>query len=128
MKARRFFTVAVDLPGRRLLADCEIAPRRSAPHAGADSPRYLDPGSRLYVKVIRYLEDRVDVTDQLLPRTRALIEYAIREATRQGSVPALVVPAISTAAPASFHERDSDDQIPLPLEDGHLKRAMERTS
>lgn len=45
MKARaRYETVTVDVGFQRYSVLCRVVPGRAAAHAGADSPRFLDPG------------------------------------------------------------------------------------
>jgi hypothetical protein len=57
--------------------ECLVTPPREAPHAGADSPRYLDPGTPLQVEVIRILEGRIDIGIGLSPECRAAIESLV---------------------------------------------------
>ena len=43
----------ISIDGVRYRVDCLVYPARPAPHVGADSPRFMDPGSPLRVEAIR---------------------------------------------------------------------------
>ncbi len=73
-------TVYVCLGGRVYAVDCQVLHPRAAAHAGADSPRFLDPGSPPRVQVLRILRDQVDVTGELFCLNKVRI---VEEAQRQ---------------------------------------------
>lgn len=119
--------------------DCRVQPPRASPHVGADSPRFMSPGSPLRVRVLRILRDRIDVTEDLVRMTRSKIDRAVyREAAVRyghGSVQGPDVSSTSFGPAPSFSyderaaaigrrilesreraARDDREQIPLPLE------------
>ncbi len=79
MKRPRFQSVTVDVGESRYSAIVRVYPARAPAHAGADSPRFMDPGERAHAQVMRILLGAVDVTDEILPFTRSAIEDAVKE-------------------------------------------------
>jgi len=74
-------TFWVCLGGCEYAVPCRIVPSRAASRAGADSPRFLDPGSPPRVQVLRILRDRIDVTGEISWFTRTpIVEDAKRQA------------------------------------------------
>jgi hypothetical protein len=73
-------TVFVNLGGRAYSVHCRVLPPRAASHAGADSSRYLDPGSPPRVQVLRILRGQEDVTEGALSwwTKRPIVEEATR--------------------------------------------------
>jgi hypothetical protein len=70
----RYTTLRVDVGARRYICDCKVIPPRAAAHAGAGSPRFLDPGSPGNVEIKRVrrggIEVAVDPDLRLLLRDR----------------------------------------------------------
>jgi hypothetical protein len=82
MKRRASFrSVRVAVGGSDYCAIVRALPARAAAHVGADSPRFMEPGARARVQVIRILRGAVDVTSELTPWTRRDIEAAVRAAS-----------------------------------------------
>lgn len=98
MKKPYFATFRVEL-ARLYHVECRVTPARPAPHAGPDSPRYMEPGTRGSVRILAVLEDAVwrDPAD-LRPETRqAIQESCERQAGVHGSV--LAIPAGQSELP-----------------------------
>jgi hypothetical protein len=75
------FSCSIELPGRRVRAECLIWPARLPSHAGPDSPDYLNPGKRAWVDALRIYEAGVDVTETFSPSTLSRIREAVRRAS-----------------------------------------------
>jgi hypothetical protein len=69
----------VTLGGAIYTVHLQLFAGRAAPHVGADSPRYLDPGRRPRARVIRILREQIDVTDELTYWNRKTIEEKVFE-------------------------------------------------
>jgi hypothetical protein len=69
----RFTSFRIDIGAHRYLVDCRIVPPRAPAHAGADSVRFLDPGSPGRVEIVRVRRDQIDVTDFLDADLRVLL-------------------------------------------------------
>lgn len=94
-------TCTVTVGGVAYTVHLRVIPGRAAARVGADSPRYLDPGSKPKASVIRILRDGIEMTgSDLLYFTRRAIEAA----------------AVAQFAGGACYGA------------GHLARAMERTS
>jgi hypothetical protein len=107
----RFTTFRVSVGFQHYNVLCRVLPPTKAAHVGADSPRFLAPGTGGAVQLIRVLKDAVDVTDRIdTDLRRTLIERACLMAGVKRE----------SAAPRP------SGQLPLPMEGGHLERAMER--
>jgi hypothetical protein len=74
-----FKSVRVVVGGEQYYAIVRAIPARAPAHAGADSPRFLDPGRPARVEVMKILLDGIDVTAALMPWTRRKIEDHVRE-------------------------------------------------
>jgi hypothetical protein len=61
----RFTTLRVRVGAKAYQVEARILPIRHAPHVGADSPRFMDPGAPARVQITRVLLDRLDVTGML---------------------------------------------------------------
>lgn len=83
VKRRLYPTCAVVVGGQEYRVHLCITPGRAAAHAGADSPRFMDPGCPPRVRVIRILRDGIEQTgeDLLYFTRRAIEEAAVQEAT-----------------------------------------------
>jgi hypothetical protein len=80
-KSTRRTTVEVKLGSVRYVVDAHIQLPRRASHAGADSPRFMDPGApERLLPDYRILRDGLDVTAELLPAQLAEIERKVCEA------------------------------------------------
>lgn len=62
MNRVRYSTFQVDVGARRYLCDCRVHAPRAAAHAGADSPRYMDPGSPGHLELLRVRRSGIDVS------------------------------------------------------------------
>jgi hypothetical protein len=62
VKRVRYSTFMVDVGARRYLCDCRVHAPRAAAHAGADSPRYMDPGSPGHLELLRVRHSGIDVS------------------------------------------------------------------
>ncbi|MCX6035248.1 MAG: hypothetical protein NTV38_09785 [Chloroflexi bacterium] len=69
----RYTTLAISVGARRYVVDCKVIPPRAPAHAGADSPRHLDPGSPGSVEVVRVRKGGFDVTSALDADLRVLL-------------------------------------------------------
>ena len=69
----RYTSLAIDIGARRYLCDCRVIPPRAPAHAGADSPRHLDPGSPGSVEIVRVRRGGLDVTDAVDGDLRLLL-------------------------------------------------------
>jgi len=92
----------------------KVWPARAAAHVSADSPRFLDPGTPRREAIVCIFRGREDVTCSLFPWARKAIAGQVLSGGAG-------VTSVSPALP-------SFEQLPLPLADGHLRRAMERTA
>lgn len=62
MKARaRYESVTVDVGFQRYSVLCRVVPGRAAPHVGADSPRFMDPGKPDRAVIFSVSKDGKDV-------------------------------------------------------------------
>jgi hypothetical protein len=111
MKAR-FPTVSVVVGGVKYHVHLRVLPGRAVAHAGADSPRHLDPGSAPRISIIRILRDGVVVQDQVTNdlhwSVRQKIESAVlRMAAEGGASPGAV--GFSPPSPATPLFNDGED-------------------
>lgn len=70
-------TCRVKLGAGILSVEYRLHPARAAPHVGADSPRFLDPGSPAHVEVLRVKEGGWDITCGLEAQTLTVIEQEV---------------------------------------------------
>ena len=113
MKSRRqrqYPTFYVSIGNECYTVPCRVDLFRAAPHVGADSPYFLNPGSPLRVRVLRIPRDRIDVTEELFTMTRSKIDRAVyREAAARFGPRTATGPELSSTSfsPAlSFQSRD----------------------
>lgn len=104
-------TVAVVVGGVKYDVHLRILPGRAPSHAGADSPRYMDPGASPRATVIRILKDGVVVQDAVTNDLHWSVRQQVVSESLRLAASGLVhsgavkVPA-STAAPASTDGED----------------------
>lgn len=79
MRRDVFRSVPVAIGDSDYSAIVRVSPMKAAPHYGPDHPRYMEPGRRAYVQIIRILRNAEDVTDDITAFTRTAIEDAVRE-------------------------------------------------
>ncbi len=120
----------VYMPTRRLIAEYLYTPARKAARVGADSPKYPDAGARAIIRILHLYDDK-RCEQTVSPHHLSAISEAIREGWLHGSAPARVE-VRPAASPTHFdyteaRHTESPDQFPLPMEEGHLSRAMRRT-
>jgi hypothetical protein len=56
------------------IVECVIELGRRAPHVGANSPRFLDPGTPAKMVGMRVFKDQIDVTDERDPAELARLK------------------------------------------------------
>jgi hypothetical protein len=100
----RFATFRIDVGYQRYSVLCRVIPGRAAPHVGADSPRFMDPGSAGSVQIIRVLKGSDDVTDAL--------DASLLETLKHRAALAAVVRKPALAAP----RRDGQGSLGLEVE------------
>jgi len=104
-----FPTRRVVVGGVKYDVHLRVLPGRAPSHAGADSPRHLDPGSPLRISIIRILLNGVVVQDQVTNdlhwSTRQQIESAVlRVAAEGGASPGAVDVSPSLSATPLFSD------------------------
>jgi len=134
MKRPSCHTTIVALPQRRLSVEYRYFPGRLPSRAGPDSPRYMDQGRQARVQILHLFDDRriEQAKSGISPQNLTAIESAIKRGINGGRMPAYVEVKPDSTAPAfcdytEGRHAESADQFPLPVEDGHLARAMRRT-
>jgi hypothetical protein len=101
----KFPTLSPVVGGVKYDVHLRITPGRAPSHAGADSPKHLDPGSPPRISIIRILRDGVDVGNELLWFTRQQIESAVlRMAAEGGASPGAVDVSPSLSAVPLFSD------------------------
>jgi hypothetical protein len=109
------FYVLVDLPQRTVRAECRVWPKRNASRAGADSPRFMEPGFPGGIDQLRLTENWIDVTSEFGPRTLSVIKAVVRDAAFSIPRPARVQPPFPAPASLDRYGERSDDSDQFPL-------------